>query len=153
MKNIAALLLLLPILNLGACQSTPDVKPAWSSGEVESPSIHLLWQVALVALQKADYPVGADADPTRLRAVSGWKQSLAPFRGQGKREQAEIECTPLEPRSEGRYSLRVRVRRERNMDIISPLDATYADWQAEADNTLAARRILQLMLSLLDEGL
>ncbi|MDP6954952.1 MAG: hypothetical protein QF599_03170, partial [Planctomycetota bacterium] len=87
------------------------------------------------------------------RAVSGWKQSLAPFRGQGTREQAEVEFTPLDPRHEGRYTVRVRVRRERNMDIIHPLDATYADWQVQADNKNAARRILQLMLSLLDEGL
>jgi hypothetical protein len=150
MKHLLSLLLVLPVLSLAACQSSPKVDPVWVEGEIESPSTHLVWQVSLVALQKAGYPVGAEVDPTTLRAISGWKQSLAPFRGQGSREQAEVTFTHME---EGRYQVRVRVRRERNMDIIRPLDPTYADWEAQADNSLAARRILQLILSLLDEGL
>jgi hypothetical protein len=74
---------------------------------------------------------------------------LAPFRGDGWRERSIVQFTPVRP---GRYSVQIRVQREVNMDIVRPLDANYAEWEPAPDNEARAQRVLQYLMTMLDEG-
>lgn len=135
-------LCLLPFV--GACQSKPKYAPDWKKDVIEVPSDRLLWTVAVFALEKEGFPVGSELDPTTLTAVSGWRYSLAPFRGQGRRQRAELRFENLGP---GRYSVQVRVQQDVNMDIVRPMDLTYADWEEAPDNPEAALILLQRIRS------
>jgi hypothetical protein len=132
------------VATLSGCASEPPAQ--WATGTVTASSERVLWQVTILALEKTDFPVGARLDPATLTATSGWKYSLAPFRGKGFREQCEVHYTPTGPRD---YDVQVRVRREKNMDIVQPLDVTYAQWEADADNPERAGVVLQYVKSLL----
>ena len=105
---------------------------------------------AELALRKTSFPVGAGLDPARLTATSGWKISLAPFKGKGFREQAVVQFTrETQP---GRYKAEVRVKRERNEDLVRPMDLTYAQWEAEPDDVERARVVLHFIEALLSTG-
>ena len=141
----SALLLLVSLLfGLGACQSKPKFEPAWQDAEIEVPSARLLWEVAVFALEKEGFPVGSEMDPTTLTAISGWRYSLAPFRGQGRRQRAEILFTSVGPR---RYGVRVRVQQDVNMDIVRPMDLSYAEWEEAPDSPEAALILMQRIRS------
>ena len=129
---------------LSACQSASKYPPQWRSEEIDVPSDRLLWEVTMFALEKERYPTGTDIDPASLTALSGWRYSLAPFRGQGHRERAEIRFKPLGPQ---RYRVEVRVERELNMDPVRPMDISYAEWEPAADNAEAALILIQRIRS------
>jgi len=118
----------------------------WSTGTVTASSERVLWQVTVLALEKTDFPVGSRMDPATLTAISGWRISLAPFKGKGFREQCEVHFTPKSPRE---YDVQVRVRREKNQDIVQPLDLTYAEWEPDEDDVERAGVVLQYIKSLL----
>jgi hypothetical protein len=142
-------IVLVAILAL-ACVSSPGCaseQPAnYATASVTASSERVLWQVTILALEKTHFPIGARMDPATLTATSGWMTSLAPFRGKGYREQCEVHYTPKGPRE---YDVQVRVRREKNMDIVQPLDLTYAQWEADDDNVERAGVVLQYIKSLL----
>ena len=137
---LARLLPLVLALVGAACQSGPKYPPDWKAREIEVPSDRLLWEVTVFALQKESFPVGSQMDPSTLVALSGWRYSLAPFRGQGFRERAEVRFRPIGPR---RYKVEVRVQKELNMDPVRPLDISYAEWEEAPDNAEAAQVLLQ----------
>jgi len=129
---------------LQGCQSEPT--PNYATSTVTASSERVLWQVTILALEKCGFPIGARLDPSTLTATSGWLISLAPFRGKGFRAQCEVHYTPKGPRD---YDVQVRVRREKNMDIVQPLDLTYAQWEPDEDDVERAGVVLQYVKSLL----
>jgi len=146
----AVLFAVLALALFPACQSTSKHPPQWRVEEIDVPSDRLLWEVTVFALEKEGYPTGTDLDPTSLEALSGWRYSLAPFRGQGRRERAHILFEPLGPK---RYRLQVRVERENNMDPVRPMDLSYAEWKPAPDNTDAATVLVQRIRSWIAPGL
>lgn len=136
---------------LGACNLFVQPKPPelWQESEVTASSERVLWEVTLLSLEKSGFPIGARVDPAKLHAISGWMISLAPFRGKGYREQCEVRYTPAGPRT---WKVAVRVRREKNDDLVRPLDLTYAQWVPEPDNEERARIVLQYVKSMLGAG-
>lgn len=132
------------LLFQGCAGSRPD--PQWLEAPVESVNENILWRVTVEALQKTGFPLGTGLDQSHLHAVSGWDTHLAPFRGDGFRERCTIE---LVPKSGVVYEARVRVERERNMDIVHPLDLSYAEWEQDPDDTDRARLVLGYMKAML----
>jgi len=130
------------LLLLCACSTTPD--PAqegdWVSDEITVVSERILWEVTVLSLQKHDFPIGSGVDPTTMRAVTGWRNDLAPFRGQGFRERAHVRYEAVGP---NRYEIHVRVEHQRNMDITRPTDPRYAQWEPGEDDAVEAGVILQ----------
>lgn len=151
MSRRHSLPLVAALLLLGACAGTPfykgDPPPVWVPGEVEAQDDRLLMDVTALALQKSGFPIGTGIDPGHLVAVSGWQNSLQPFRSKGYREQCEVHYE----RAGGRkYKVSIRVKREKNDDILRPLDLSYAKWIPDADDTDRARIVMQHIRSLLD---
>lgn len=135
--------LVLP-LALTSCETTSKYPQQWQSDEIEVPSERLLWEVTVFALEKERYPVGTDLDPSTLTALSGWRNSLAPFKGKGRRERAEVRYTVLGPKL---YRVEVRVEREINDDHVRPMDLSYAKWEPAPDSQEAAMILLQRIKS------
>jgi hypothetical protein len=133
---------LLALLLLGACATTSgsEDEGAWVSDEISVVSERILWEVTVLSLQKHDFPIGSGVDPTTMRAVTGWRNDLAPFRGQGFRERAHVRYEAAGP---NRYEVHVRVEHQNNMDITRPTDARYAQWEPGQDDTVEAGVILQ----------
>ncbi|MFN0009012.1 MAG: hypothetical protein ACKVXR_14010 [Planctomycetota bacterium] len=148
-RAAAAAALLLVLALLPASCSSLEPKPAWIEREISAGSDPLLMDCTALAIQKSGFPVGAGIDPGGLVAVSGWHISLAPFRGKGYREQCEVRYTRLSP---GKYRAAIRVRRDKNDDILHPIDVTYAVWVPTPDNVDRARIVLQHINSLLGTG-
>ncbi|MFO1011757.1 MAG: hypothetical protein U1F29_16975 [Planctomycetota bacterium] len=147
----ASILLLVPLFLCFAsgCAATAP-EPQWVASRVQAGNERLLLEVTELALRKTSFPVGAGLDPARLTATSGWKISLAPFKGKGFREQAVVQFTrETQP---GRYKAEVRVKRERNEDLVRPMDLTYAQWEAEPDDVERARVVLHFIEALLSTG-
>ncbi len=140
--GLIALLALLP-----ACQSGKQHPAVWQTGELESQSERILWQISAMALDKEGFPTGSGLDPTTLQAISGWRNDLSPFRGKGYREQAQVNFQPL---GTGRWNVRVRVKREVNMDIVKPLDLQFAKWESAPDAVDRAQVLMQRIRSWLN---
>jgi hypothetical protein len=137
--------LALATLALSACSTTPkEPDPVWVESEMDAVSRQLLWELSTVALSAANYQVGAGADPSRLELKSGWQTHLAPFSGKGFRRRAEVRFEALGDR---RYGIGVRVARQANMAVADPLDPRMAEWEWRADDTDAARILLQRIKS------
>ena len=132
---------LLTLLLLSACSTTPDPakEGTWVSDEISVVSERILWEVTVLSLQKHDFPIGSGVDPTTMQAVTGWRNDLAPFRGQGFRERAHVR---YEAAGKSRYEIHVRVEHQKNMDITRPTDARYAKWEPAEDDTVEASVIL-----------
>jgi hypothetical protein len=145
--SLAALLgpCLLALAGAGCKASEPEAH--WVQYEVPAQNDRLLMEVTAMAVQKSGFPIGSGIDPGHLTLVSGWHTSLAPFRGAGFREQCEVKYDRIVPR---RYQASIRVRREKNDDILRPLDITYAQWKQEPDDYDRARTVMQHIRSLLD---
>jgi hypothetical protein len=130
---------------LGGCASTQP-EPKWVGGDLRAESERLIWAATRTGLSKNNFPIGAGIDEAHLIAVSGWRQSLAPFRGKGYRERCHIKWTNV---AEQRWHLEVRVERQRNDDISHPLDPSYAEWVPDPDNEERARLVAQFIRSML----
>jgi len=151
-RRLRSRLVLLLGLSLpaAACASfSREPEPQWISKEVSSGNESLLMDCTALAIQKSGFPVSSGIDPGHLVAVSGWHISLAPFKGKGYREQCEVRYDRLSP---GKYKVSIRVRHEKNDDILHPLDLTYAHWVAEPDDIDRARAVMQHIQSLLGTG-
>ncbi|MBI5365114.1 MAG: hypothetical protein HZA53_18195 [Planctomycetes bacterium] len=134
---------------LGGCKA-PAPPAQWVSAQVDAGNERLLFEVTELALRKKTFPVGAGLDPAKLSATSGWRISLAPFKGKGVREQAIVQYT--REKEPGRYKAEVRVKRERNEDLVRPMDLTYAQWEPDPDDAEMARVILHFIEALLSTG-
>ena len=149
-RRAVLLALTCALLLAGGCKlGGPKYPEAWRDDEVEVGSERLLWEVTAFALNKEDFPVGSGMDPSSLVATSGWKNSLAPFRGKGWRERAQVRYEKVAPK---RYRISVRVEHELNMDIARPTDLRYAQWEESPDNEVAASILLQRIKSWLGAG-
>ena len=146
-RSAAACALL--VCSLAGCASS-EKDSDWVSAPVAAPSEQILWDVIVQALQRERYPVGAGLDPVTRTAVSGWRNDLAPFRGEGFRERATVQVVPLPA---GQFETRVRVEVERNMDIVRPLDLQFAKWEPAPDDRETAELLLQTVRSQLAVGL
>ncbi len=138
---LVALALVLALVSSSCASLTSKVDPG-ESFELDAPSENVLWAVAGQELQRLDFPVGSDADPARRVMLSGWRTSLAPFRGKGHRERAQLRFESL---GSARFRVHVRVERENNMNISRPIDPSYAEWEAagldEATTAVLIQRI------------
>lgn len=154
MSSMARLLTVLACLALSfgpsACLSSNRYPPAWQVDEIEVPSERLLWEVTVFALEKEQFPVGSRLDPTTLTAISGWRNSLAPFKGKGRRERAEVRYTAVGPKL---YRVEIRVEREINQDPVRPMDLSYAQWESAPDSQETAMVLLQRIRSWIAPGL
>lgn len=137
-RTAAALLLASCVLG-GACQVAKKHPQVWQVDEIATDSQRVLWEVTAMSFQKHGFPTGTGLDPATMVATSGWKYDLAPFRGQGFRERAHIEFEPLD---KGVYDVRLRIERENNMDMVRPLDLSYAEWKAAPDDEIEAKLLL-----------
>lgn len=146
---LAALVLALGAL-FAACETSPEYDPMWESTEVSAPSERLLLQVISLALGKEGFPVGSGVDPTEGSILTGWRTSLQPFRGEGRRDRAEVWYERLDS---GRFRVEARIEREVNNDVLRPMDPTYAEWKAAPDDDTGARILLQRIRSWLREEL
>jgi hypothetical protein len=131
-----------------ACHAGPDRHAVWEIAEVAAPSENVLWAVAGQEIQRLGFPVGSDADPATLVMRSGWRTELAPFKGDGYRELAEVRFTRVAPQ---RYRLEARVVRERNMDLENPIDPRSAEWEEAPDDVERARVLVQRIRARLGE--
>lgn len=143
-RVLASVCLVLCALGAGCASGK---KPAqWIDGTLEAPSDRILWEVTLISLQKTGFPIGSGLEPGKLLAVSGWHNSLAPFKGDGFRERAHVQYLSQGGR---RYGVKVRVEREVNEDITHPLDLSYAEWESAPDNVTRAQIVLGYIKALL----
>lgn len=136
-----------------ACKMGPKHEPAWATMEVAAPSENVLWAVASQELQRMGFPLGIGADPRQLTMSSAWKTQLAPFKGDGFRQRAEVR---FEARESGRFEVLARVVKEINNDLVRPLDPSHAQWESAPDDfesaTLLLQRIQARLGSKLDVG-
>lgn len=153
MKRLHQLVLVLILALLPtSCASTDDHGgEVWSDVVVEAPSLEVLWQVTKLAFQRENFPVQNRFDVATRTTVTGWETSLAPFKGDGYRERAEVRYEAL---GSGSYELEARVVRETNECLARPLDISYAKWRSAADNDARARILLQRIRAYLgdDDG-
>jgi hypothetical protein len=145
----AAALASLLLAFAGSCKSD-EPEGTWIKQDVEAENDRLLIDVTALSLQKSGFPVGAGIDPGKLTVVSGWHTSLAPFRGQGWREQCTIQYVKKAPRQ---YEMSIRVKKDKNDDLVHPTDISYAQWVAEPDDVDRARAVRQHILSLLGSSI
>lgn len=127
------------LLGLASCDTSPKYPESWHSDRISTDSERVLWEVTVLSFEKHSFPAGTGLDPSTMVATSGWKYDLQPFRGKGWRDRAEVSFEAVEG---GSYDVRVRVERQINMDIVRPLDISYAEWEQAPDNDLEARLLL-----------
>jgi hypothetical protein len=149
-RLLTVLACLMPAVGLQSCASTSQYPPVWQVDEIEVPSERLLWEVTVFALEKEKFPLGTRLDPSTLTAISGWRNSLAPFKGKGRRERAEVRYTPVGPKL---YRVEIRVEREINQDPVRPMDLSYAKWESAPDSQENAMVLLQRIRSWIQPNL
>jgi len=143
--------LLLPPLALlaGACSAfQKKIEPQWVEDRVPTRSESVMFEVLVMSLQKAGYPVGVGADQSKREIVSGWFRSDAPFKGDGYRQRATVRYEPIDGET---FHVTVRIQRETN-ESLRPLDPRYAEWEEAEDNVADAQRVLQYVRSFLSDG-
>lgn len=140
--------LCLSLIALAACQTGPRVEPQWATAEVRVPSERVLFEVSVLALEQHRFPLGTAFDPAELEAITGWKNDLAPFRGDGRRERAHLL---FRPKQDGLYGIELRIESEVNMDNVRPLDLSYAKWEPTADDFDEAQVLLQRIRAYIGE--
>lgn len=127
------------VIGSTACKTGRSQPAQWVSATVEAPNEAVLWDLALLAMAQSDYPIGAGVDPAKRVALTGWRFSLAPFKGQGYRQRARLKLTPKE---DGRYEIALHVEKETNEDVVRPMELEYAKWEEAPDDLEAAQILL-----------
>jgi hypothetical protein len=133
-------------LALGSVACATGKPSEWQTVEVRAASQRVLWQITAVAIEQEGFPIGAGLDPSTQIATSGWRLDLAPFKGQGFREQVQVKNERLEA---GRFKLHVRVAKESNEDLVAPMDPSRAKWKKAPDDPERAQILIQRIKSLL----
>ena len=134
----------------GCSSLRPEPNPTWVRQEFDVTSSRLVWEYAVLSLEKLQYPVGSGLDPTNMVAETGWKNTLLPFKSAGYRQKAVVEILPV---GEGRYEIGARVMKQTNEAIVRPTDLRYAEWQWTDDDHVAARIVLQHIRSYVSPSL
>ncbi len=132
--------LLFALLSACAVLGSDEPPADWKETELSAPSETVLFKLALLAVESLGYPVAGGTDPHAGVIVSGWKASLAPFKGEGYRLRAELELSPV---GSGRYKVRARVQKQTNEALVSPLDPARAEWEWAGDDPVQAEVLLQ----------
>lgn len=146
---LVALALVLSLSSSG-CASTGAKDEAGQKFEIDAPSENVLWAVAGQELQRLDFPVGSEADPAKRVMLTGWRTSLAPFRGKGHRERAELRFESL---GSARFRIHVSIERENNMNLSRPIDPSYAEWEAAGQDEATAIVLIQRIKGRMGEKL
>ena len=147
LPNLLLVLLLAPMLGtLGSCHIFyKRVIPQWQEAEFECSSSKAMFELSILALDKAGFTIGNGSDPAKSTLRSGWATSTSPFKGRGFRDKAKVGYEYLRP---GWFLMKVRVERETN-ESFRPLEPEHANWEAAQDNPDAALRVIQYARSLL----
>lgn len=140
-------LLLCPVLGLfSSCHIFYErVVPQWQEAELECTSSKAMFELSVLALDKAGFFIGEGSDPAKSTLRSGWATSTSPFKGRGYRDKAHVVYETLRP---GVFLMKVRVERETN-ESFRPLEPEHAAWEPAQDNPNAALRVIQYARSLL----
>lgn len=141
--NACCLVPLVLALIAGCSTTGGEPEGEWLRAEVSAPSENVLRIVSQGALERMGYK-RIESDPTGLQITSNWRESLAPFSGDGYRVRAEIVFDPVRT---GVWGVEVRVKRQYNMSMVNPNDPAYAKWEWGADDTDEARVLLQRLKS------
>lgn len=123
----------------GSCNSAPKNPPLWVETTAAAPTDNVLWELALLAIDQHGFTIGAGANPSTMTAITAWKNSLAPFKGDGYRERVHVK---LEPAEGGRYKISLHVERQTNENLARPMDLRYAEWEPAADNEALAKILI-----------
>lgn len=149
----ARLVLFVLFVLLGAlfasCSIKNEIEPQWQRLEVDAPSDRILWKVANMSVNNRGYPRG-ELDLAEMEIESGWRNDLAPFRGEGYRTKAHLKMDPIEP---GRWAVDARVEKEVNKALTRQLSLADADWEPVPDDVAGARVLLQHIRSLLPDDI
>ena len=129
----------LPLCLALACSIAANTPDQWMTMKAKAPTEDVIWEVALLAALDADYPLGAGVDPATRSATSGWRNSLAPFKGDGYRQRAHMR---LEPQADGSYVVSLRVEKQTNEDLVRPMDLQYAKWEDAPDDVEATQILM-----------
>lgn len=137
--------LLLCLAVASGCESnlyqSEDATPHWIEYELrDGPPRRDLFQICHLALVRSGFPPG-DSDEASGRVTSGWDVSLAPYSFRGTRQQGIVEIAPGAQHNDWR--LRVRVRKEINLEQRDTLSMRAARWDPGADDVQRARTVLQ----------
>jgi hypothetical protein len=127
------------LLLLSACMFGKKYPDIWQKMDVRAPTEDVLWEVALLSAIDEEFPLGAGIDPGTRIALTGWRTSLAPFKGKGFRERAHMR---LEPQPDGSFSIFMMVEKEVNEDLARPMDPQYAKWEPAPNNLEAAQLLM-----------
>jgi len=146
-KWLCVVALVCGVGSLPSCASS-DSDAAWIEADVKADTERILWQVTVLALERNGYPIGSGVNPNELKAVSGWRTSLAPFKGDGFRDRAHVywQRDAQDPK---RWHAKVRVERQSNENLSKPLDISYAEWEDQPDDQERARLVLNTIKALL----
>jgi len=141
-----ALLALLPLLALAACEMPDSVRPEeedyFESEEIPVLDRQNLWVVTLMELERAGFRV-EQGRTNESRAVfeTHWKSYPQPFRYEGKRKKVIGKLEEDEARP-GTYKVRLTVWTQRNADLENPMDLSQAIWQDEPPDTRTVKQIM-----------
>jgi hypothetical protein len=159
--HLAALAL---CLLAGGCTSgkSEGMPPAWQEMVAPPTGEALMLELVAISLEKLDFPIGTGFNPDDLTITTGWRKSLAPFKGAGYRLRASVQLAPvLEGDARvaageievGAYDIRVRVEKQTNEALVRQLDPQYAEWEWAPDDEATAQVILQHIRSRLQPTL
>ena len=143
MRTIA----LLAPLALGGCAALGIGGPPerWIDARLPAAPREELWTVVRASLHKAEFP-RVEVNPVEGIATTGWFVSGHPFARQTFRERAHVR---LETEEEGVVPISLRVERERNTTVRSPLDLEKAKWKRIEDSVERAQFVLYQIGALL----
>ncbi|HTF90258.1 MAG TPA: hypothetical protein VK843_17720 [Planctomycetota bacterium] len=130
---------LLFALSLAACQTGRVNQPQWVETTTVAPSEAVIWNVALLALQEQKFPIGAGVDPAKREAITGWRNSLAPFKSEGYRQRVLLRLEPLDA---GKYKLLLHVEKDTNEELAKPMELAYAQWEEAPDDIQTAQILI-----------
>jgi hypothetical protein len=116
-------------------------RDAWQATEpLEVPSLAILWDHALAALDELGYTTDDRAtDFAKREIVTRWVTRLAPTRYEGKRHRAHVRLVEADG---GRWIAQAAVLRQENADLRNPMNPVQAQWERQGSDPGRAGRIL-----------
>jgi hypothetical protein len=140
-RAVFSLVAVLPGCAIFGGSPDPWVDSPWYSGPEE-----ILWDATLSVLDR-DFEVGA-SNPATGTFETLWRESLSPFRGEGKRRMVE---GVMEKKGANRR-VRLQVYVEVNMELDSPTDSSKAKWRKRQEDPIQARVLLRHLHNILLES-
>ncbi|MBI1852787.1 MAG: hypothetical protein HYR85_20795 [Planctomycetes bacterium] len=140
MKTASLLVLIALAVPLVSCATT---YPYQSSPIYVGIPPDLVWDTTIEVVQR-DYPL-AVINRGKWTFESRWSESLQPMRFQGTRWRVQGQVT----RDEDGNRVELRVMKQRNENIDTPLDSSAAQWGHEEPDEMSARILLQRIEAIL----